>query len=163
MAQFEIIQHPLDKFSLTGSMADLDGRRRDSADQLMTMIGDLQVCRNDIRGTCARYFFFIDRAWFWKLCLAAHIDFGKLHSYLLAIDNEETDKSHNTLDDPQASFCFPENENQSTGAIHIAAATNSETPCANNAESKSRMPGSEPTFQKPAPKMVDNAWKQRLG
>jgi hypothetical protein len=118
MGQFEIIQHPLDRFSLTGSMGDLDGGGRDSADQLMTMIGDLQFCRNDIRGTCARYFFFIDRGWFWKLCLAAHIDFGKLHSYLLAIDKEETDKSCNTAGDPQASFCFPKNENHSGGAFH---------------------------------------------
>jgi hypothetical protein len=129
----------------------------------MTMIGDLQFCRNDIRGTCARYFFLIDRAWFWKLCLAAHIDFRKLHSYLLAIDNEEADKSYNTFDDPQASFCFPENENHSGGVFYSEAATNSDTICANNSESESRMPGSEPTFQKPGPKRINNVGKQRLG
>jgi len=51
-----IIQHPLDRFSLTKSMADLDARGRDAVDQLMTRIGALQFCRHDIRGTCARYF-----------------------------------------------------------------------------------------------------------
>lgn len=144
-------------------MADLDRMGRDSADQLMTMIGDLKFCKNDIRGTCARYFIFVDTAWFCKLCLAAHIDCGKLHNHLVAVDNEATDKSNDTLDDAQASFCFPDNENHSTGVSYSAAATNSATLCANYAESESHMPGSEPSFLRLGPKRINDVENQRRG
>jgi hypothetical protein len=163
MNHFEIIQHPLDKFSLTGSMADLDARGRDSADQLLTMIGDMQFCKEDIRGTFARYFLFIENTWFCKLCFAARIDAGKLRSYLLGIDIEVTDKSHNTCDDSQASFCFPENENQSAGAIYSATATQSETRSANNGENENQMVRSGPSLQKPSPKRINNLEKKLLG
>jgi hypothetical protein len=66
MDQFGIIWHPVDKFISTGSIADLDARGIDSADQLMTMIGDMQFCKGDIRGTEVRYFIFISSGWFCK-------------------------------------------------------------------------------------------------
>jgi hypothetical protein len=163
MNHFEIIQHPLDMFSLTGSMADLDARGRDSADQLLTMIGDMQFFKEDIRGTCARYLLFIENAWFCKLCSAARIDSGKLRNYLLCIDMEATDKSHNTCDDSQASFCFPENENQSARAIYSATATQSETRSANNGENEDQMVRSGQSLQKPAPKRINNLENKRLG
>jgi hypothetical protein len=163
MSHFEIIQHPLDMFSLTGSMTDLDARGRDSADQLLTMIGDLQFFKEDVRGTCARYLLFIENEWFCKLCSAARIDSGKLRNYLLCFDMEATDKSQDTCDDPQASFCFPENENQSARAITSATATQSETRPANNGENEDKMVRSGPSLQKPAPKRINNLEKKRLG
>ena len=164
MSHFEIIQHPLDMFSLTGSMADLDARGRDSADQLLTMIGDLQFFKEDIRGTCARYLLFIENEWFCKLCSAARIDSGKLRNYLLCFDMEATDRSQDTCGDPQASFCFPENENQSARAIYstTATVTQSETRSANNGENEDQMVRSGPSLQKPAPKRVNNLENKRL-
>jgi hypothetical protein len=41
MDHLEIIHHPRNRFSLTGSMAGLDAGGRDSADPRMTMIGDM--------------------------------------------------------------------------------------------------------------------------
>jgi hypothetical protein len=163
MDHFEIIQHPLDKFSITGGMADLDARGRDSADQLLTMMGDMQFCKEDIRGTCARYFLFIENAWFYKLCSAARVDPEKLRNHLLEIDMEVTDKSYNTCDDSQASFFFPENGNQSARAIYSATATQSETRSANNGENEDQMVRSGPYLQKPAPERIHNLEKQRLG
>jgi hypothetical protein len=102
-----IIQHPLDRFSLTKSMADLDARGRDAVDQLMTMIGDLQFCRHDIRGTCARYFCFIDTVWLSHLCISAHIDCGRLQTHLWGIEHEAATELDSTFDDAQMSFYFP--------------------------------------------------------
>lgn len=155
MDYFEIIRHPLDRFALTGSMAELDAKGRDSADQLMTMIGDMKYCKGDIRGTCARYFVFIDNTWFRDLCLAAHIHFGKLWNYLWCIDNGTADDSYDTFDDPQASICFPKNEDHPARTLYSPAATESETLCANNAESESREAGSGPSIQKPAPNRIN--------
>ena len=102
-----IIQHPLDRFSLNKSMADLDARGRDAVDQLMTMIGDLQFCRHDIRGTCARYFCFIDTVWLSHLCFSAHIDCGRLQTHLWGIEHEAASELDSTFDDAQLSFYFP--------------------------------------------------------
>lgn len=147
MDHFEIIQHPLDRFTLTGSMADLDATGRDSADQLMTMIGDMKFCKGDIRGTCARYFVFIDNAWFCELCLSAHIHSGKLRNYLWCIDNGVAD---DTFDDRQGSISFPKNEDRSARTFYSAALTQSETLCANSAESESQEAELGPSIQKPA-------------
>jgi hypothetical protein len=168
METFEIIQHPLDWLSLTGSMAGLDEIGRDSADQLMTMIGDMQFCRGDIRGTCARYFFFVDTEWFCKLCRAARIDCRKLQNYLLTIENKAAGELHDALDDPQASFCFSKIAEQPTIARCAEAGTQSETRSdtfsENNEESDSHEAGAEPTFQKPGPKSVRVAKKmERFG
>jgi hypothetical protein len=155
MDQFEIIQHPLDKFILTGSMADLDAVGKDSADQLMTMIGDMQFCKGDIRGTCARYFIFIDSAWFCKLCFLAHIDCRKLQTYLLCVDNGAANELSDAFDEPQTSFCFAKNEDHPAAPFCSAAATQSETLCANNTESESHKAGLGPSIQKPAPKRLN--------
>src|ERR1700688_3459092 len=142
MDHFQIIQQPLAKVSITGSMDGLDARGRDSAEPLLALMRDRQCCKEDIRGSCARYFLFIENAWFYKLCSAARIDPEKLRNYLLGIDMEVTDKSYNACDDSQASFCFPENGNQSARAIYsatataTATATESETRSANNGENE---------------------------
>jgi hypothetical protein len=162
MNSFEMIQHPLDWLSLTGSMAGLDEKGRDSADQLLTMIGDLQFCKGDIRGTCAHYFLFIETEWFYKLCLAANIDFRKLQNYLLSIENEAAGELFDNLEDPQASFRFPKNEEQPIAALYAASGTQSEDFSENNGESESHYAGSWPSIQKPGPNRVRALKRERL-
>src|ERR1700722_19221998 len=119
MDHFTLIQHPLDRFSLTGSMAGLDASERDSVDKLMTMIGDLQFCKADIRGTCARYFIFVNSAWFCKLCFTASIDSGKLWSYLWEIEYGEPREVCDIVNDEQLFFCFPGAERPPTVVKHV--------------------------------------------
>ncbi len=158
MNTFEIIQHPLDWLSFTGSVAGLDEIGRDAADQLLTMIGDMQFCKGDIRGTCARYFLFIDTEWFCKLCLAANIDCRKLQNYLLSIEKGSAGELDEAFDDPQGSFCFPKYEETATGALCAAAETQSETRSEplpqENAKNESHSAGAEPSIKKPAPKSI---------
>jgi hypothetical protein len=153
MDTFEIIQHPLDWLSLTGSMAGLDEIGRDSADQLLTMIGDMQFCKGDIRGTCARYFFFIDTAWFCKLCRAANIDCRKLQNYLLTMENGVAGESDDTFVDPQRSFSFPKYEEPGSGALCAAAELQSENLPENNHKNGNHHAGAEPS-NKPEPKSI---------
>ena len=149
MDHFEIIQHPLDRFTLTGSMADLDATGRDSADQLMTMIGDMKFCKGDIRGTCARYFVFIDNAWFCELCLSAHIHSGKLRNYFGGVSmTMEWQTIHLMIG--KGPISFPKNEDRSARTFYSAALTQSETLCANSAESESQEAELGPSIQKPA-------------
>jgi hypothetical protein len=158
MNTFEMIQHPLDWVSLTGSMAGLDEIGRDSADQLMTMIGDMQFCKGDIRGTCARYFFFIDTEWFCKLCRAANIDCRKLQNYLLTIEKEAASGLDDAFDDPQASFRFPRNEEQPKDGLYAGSGSQpeirSEILSENNEASDNHHSVEGPTIQKPAPKSI---------
>jgi hypothetical protein len=72
---------------------------------------------------CARYFFFTNTACFCKLCLAAYIDSGKLWNYLLCIEKEAAGELCDTFDDPQASLCFPKNQDQPTGALYCTSGT----------------------------------------
>ena len=167
MDTFEIIQHPLDWLSLTGSVAGLDEIGRDAADQLLTMIGDMQFCKGDIRGTCARYFFFIDTEWFCKLCRAANIDCRKLQSYLLSMEKAAAGELGDAFDDPQGSFCFPKYEESAAGAPCAAAETQfqtrSETLPENNDKNESHRAGAEPS-KKPAPKSIRTLKKkERFG
>jgi hypothetical protein len=60
MDALKIIQHPLDRFSFSGNLGDLDRTGRVAVDQLMTMIGDMRFRKDSIWGTCARYFLLID-------------------------------------------------------------------------------------------------------
>jgi hypothetical protein len=168
MDTFELIQHPLDWLSLTGSMAGLDETGRDAANQLLTMIGDMQFCKGDIRGTCARYFLFIDTEWFCKLCLRANIDCGKLHNYLLSMEKGAAGELDDAFVDPQGSFCFPKYEEPATGALCAAAetqpGTRSETLPENNDKNESHFAGVEPSIKKPAPKSVGRLKKkERFG
>jgi hypothetical protein len=158
-----IIQHPLDRFSLTETMADLDVKGMDAADQLMTMIGDLRFCRHDIRGTCARYFCFIDTVWLSHLCFSANIDCGRLQTYLRGIDHEGANELDDTFDDAQMSLCFPKNEDQPASVLKSAPGTQSELLCANNEQTDSHTGGWGPSIQKCPPKAIQ-AWdSERLG
>jgi hypothetical protein len=158
-----IIQHPLDRFSLNKSMADLDARGRDAVDQLMTMIGDLQFCRHDIRGTCARYFCFIDTVWLSHLCFSAHIDCGRLQTYLWGIEHEVASELGNTFDDAQISFCFSKNEDQPVGALKSSPGTQFEFLCANNEQTDTHTGGREPSIQPSPPKRIQALDSERLG
>ena len=158
-----IIQHPLDRFSLTKSMADLDARGRDAADQLMTMIGDLQFCRHDIRGTCARYFCFIDTVWLSHLCFSAHIDYGSLQTYLRGIDHEGASELGNAFEDAQMSFCFLENEDEPIGALKSSPGTQFEFLCANNEQTDPHKGEWGPSIQPSPPKRIQALDSGRLG
>jgi hypothetical protein len=83
------IEHPLDRFSLTGSLRDLDCAGRDATDKLMTMIDDMRFRKDSIWGTCARYFLLIDLSWFPQLCLLAQINSEKLRAYLWLCERGE--------------------------------------------------------------------------
>jgi hypothetical protein len=92
------------------------GREREGLSRpTVEKIGEMWFCEADIRGTSARYFSFIDTAWFCKLCLAAHIDSGKLPNYLTCIEKEAVGELCDRFDDPHASLCFPKSEDQPTG------------------------------------------------
>ena len=168
MDTFEIIQHPLDWLSFTGSMAGLDAMGRDAADQLLTMIGDMQFCKEDIRGTCARYFFFIDTEWFCKLCRAANIDCRKLQNYLLSMEKAAAGEPDDAFVDPQGSFRFPKYEELAASALRAAAETQAETRPEtvpeNNTNNEIHSAGAEPPIKKPAPKSIHALTKwERLG
>jgi hypothetical protein len=68
MTSPRLIQHPLDRFSLTGSLRDLDCTGRVAADKLMTMIEDMR---------------------FPRLCFAAQINSEKLRAYLWLCERGE--------------------------------------------------------------------------
>jgi len=144
-------------------MADLDARGRDAVDQLLTMIGDLQFCRHDIRGTCARYFCFIDTVYLSHLCFSAHIDFGRLQTYLWGIEHEVAGELDNTFDDAQMSFCFRKNEDEPIEALKSSPGTESEFFCANNEQTDSHTRGWGPSIQKRPPKGIQSLDSERLG
>jgi hypothetical protein len=48
MGDLKIIRHPLDRFSFSGNMRDLDAAGRDSADQRLTMIGDMRFLKDSV-------------------------------------------------------------------------------------------------------------------
>jgi hypothetical protein len=120
MNSYEIVQHPLDRFSFTGCIGALDAKGRDSADQLLTMIGDMRFCEDNIQATCARYFLLIDICWFPRLCFLANINCAKLREYLCRIEQGEEGELENTADDTQSSFCFPTYENQTEDVVSSA-------------------------------------------
>jgi len=89
MNSSRLIEHPLDRFLLTGSLRDLDWAGRDATDKLMTMIDDMRFRKDSIWGTCARYFLLIDLSWFPQLCLSAQINSEKLRAYLWLCERGE--------------------------------------------------------------------------
>jgi hypothetical protein len=154
MDAFGLIRHPLDRFSLTGSMEDLDARGMEAADHLMTMIGDLRFREEDIRGTCARYFCFIDTVWFSHLCDTAHIDHAKLQTYLRCTENGVAGELDDILNDGQTSFGFLKSGNQrgEPGKDADAPETHPELLSPNKDRSDSHTGCWESSIQKPTPK-----------
>jgi hypothetical protein len=107
-----LTEHPLDRFSLTGSLRNLDRTGRDATDKLMTMIDDMRFRKDGIWGTCARYFLLIDHSWFPRLCLSAQINSEKLRAYLWLCERGEI---KHICDDPGTVVPFVRKEGQSTG------------------------------------------------
>jgi hypothetical protein len=120
MNTFEIVQHPLDRFSFAGCVGALDAKGRDSADQLLTMIGDMRFCEDNIRATCARYFLLIDICWFPRLCFLANINCEKLREYLWRVEKGEEGELENAANDTQSSFCFANREDQAGDVLSSA-------------------------------------------
>ena len=110
-----LIEHPLDRFSLTGSLRDLDCTGRDATDKLMTMIDDMRFRKDSIWGTCARYFLLIDLSWFPQLCLSAQINSEKLRAYLWLCERGEI---KHIFDDAGTVVPFLRTRGQSTGTQH---------------------------------------------
>ena len=101
-----MIRHPLDRFAFNGTIGHLDSRGTEAADQIMTLISDMRFSKDNIRGTCARYFVLVDLSWFPELCFAAHINCVKLREYLWRVERGAGSESENTVEDVQAAFPF---------------------------------------------------------
>ena len=127
MGDLKIIRHPLDRFSFSGNMRDLDAAGRDSADQRLTMIGDMRFLKGTVRGTCARYFLLIDVSWFPKLCFSAHINCETLRAYLWRCESGQKDEIENTSDDAQTALPFPEVKGQAAATLNRALETEFES------------------------------------
>jgi hypothetical protein len=106
MCDCKLIQHPLDRFSFTGNMTDLDLAGTNAADQLLTMIGDLRFLKNDFRGMCAGFFLLVDQSWFPRLCFSANVNPEKLREYLWQLEGRKGEECQNTFDDPQMLLPF---------------------------------------------------------
>jgi hypothetical protein len=111
-----IIRHPLDRFSFRGNMGHLDPQGRDSAERLMTMIGDMKFRKDNIEGTCARYFLLIDLSWFPQICFSAQINCAKLREYLWCVERGEEGPLENAVDDVQIALPFRGDEGQAADA-----------------------------------------------
>lgn len=103
MDALKIIQHPLDRFSFSGNLGDLDRTGRVAVDQLMTMIADMRFRKDSIWGTCARYFLLIDLSWFPRLCFSAQLNSEKLRAYLWLCERGELE---DIFDDGQTVMPF---------------------------------------------------------
>ena len=115
MNSSRLIEHPLDRFSLTGSLRDLDCTGRDATEKLMTMIDDMRFRKDSIWGTCARYFLLIDLSWFPQLCLSAQINSEKLRAYLWLCERGEI---NHIFDDADTAVPFLRKRGQSIGTQH---------------------------------------------
>src|SRR3984885_1507278 len=114
----EIIRHPLDRFSFTGNMGNLDAAGRDAAEKLMTMIGDMRFIKDTIWGTVARYFLLIDTSWFPQVCLLAQINSAMLRTYLLRVEKGKEGELENVAVAVQTDFSFPENDGNPAAIIN---------------------------------------------
>jgi len=114
MNTFRVIRHPLDRFSFTGSLGDMDQTGRNATDHLMTMISDMQFRKESFWGICARYFLLIDFTRFPQLCFSAQIDSEKLRAYLWLCERGEIKY---IFDDAETVIPFLRKK-QSTGTQH---------------------------------------------
>ncbi len=106
MADHTIIKHPLEECVSDGNLSDLDPQGRTSLDLILTLIGDLRFRRDQIEGTCARYFLLVDSSVVQNLCASAHIDCDKLRDHVRRLECGDANESGVILDDLQSSFAF---------------------------------------------------------
>jgi hypothetical protein len=145
----EIIRHPLDRFSLTENMSNLNESGRDAVDTLMTMIGDMRFMKDTIRGFCARYFLLIDTSWFPQLCLSAQINSAMFRVYLWGIQCGEESELENVAKAVQSTFHFPENEGKSSAINEPSFDTLFASPCTDHPQSVTTSVGPERPIHKP--------------
>jgi hypothetical protein len=149
MDNSRIIRHPLDRFSFTGNMGNLDAAGRDAAEKLMTMIGDMRFLKDTIWGTCARYFLLIDTSWFPQVCLFAQINSAMLRTYLLRVEKGEEGELENVAMAAQTDFSFPENEGNPAAIINATVETISESPSTDQPQLATQTVRLEQPIQKP--------------
>jgi hypothetical protein len=106
-----IIQHPLDRFSFTPGMAELDAKGKDAIDQLMTMMGDLQFRKDSVWGTYARYVLLVDTSLFPWLCFLAQINCEKLRAHLWGCEQGENGDPESDLRQAELPFTRYTNSN----------------------------------------------------
>lgn len=106
-----IIQHPLDRFSFSPSMADLDADGTNAADQLMTMMGDIQFRKDSVWGTYARYVLLVDTSLFPRLCFLAQINGEQLRAHLWSCERGENAATEKNLDQAELPFNGSRNVN----------------------------------------------------
>jgi hypothetical protein len=149
MKNSQIIHHPLDRFSFTGNMGNLDAAGRDAADKLSTMIGDMRFMKNAISGFCARYFLLIDATWFPQLCFSAQINSAMLRSYLWRAQRGEEAELANAAEAVQIDFSFLKNEAEPSAIVYSKVETLSEWLSTDHSQIVTQLIGSGRPIQKP--------------
>jgi hypothetical protein len=149
MDNSKIIRHPLDRFSFTENVGNLDASGRDAAEKLMTMIGDMRFLKDIIWGTCARYFLLIDGSWFPRVCSSAQINSAMLRTYLLRVESGEEGECEPVADATQSIFLFPKNEGMQAATLSPAFETLPKSLSTNNPWLATQTVGLEQPIQKP--------------
>jgi hypothetical protein len=144
----EIIHHPLDRFSFTGDMGNLDAAGRDAADKLTTMIGDMRFMKDSISGFCAHYFLLIDATWFPQLCFSAQINGAMLRFYLWRVQRGEEDELANVSAAVQLDFSFSKDEAKPLAFVYSKVETLSESSSTDHSQVVTQMMGSGRLIQK---------------
>jgi hypothetical protein len=103
---FAVIKHPLDQFSFSGNVGELDPEGRASLETLMQLIGDMRFLKGTAEGACARYFLLVDLSWVPRLCLSARINCVKLREHLWRYELEGLGESQDLPDDRQIALPF---------------------------------------------------------
>src|ERR1700722_6092942 len=149
MDNSKLIHHPLDRFSFTENMGNLDAVGRDAADKLMTMIGDMRFIEDTIWGTVARFFLLIDAVWFPQLCFSAQINSAMLRAYLWRVERGEEGELENVAYAAQTVFPFPKNEGIQAASLNPEFEILPESLCTINPRASTEKVGLEQTIQKP--------------
>jgi len=119
MNQFPVIKHPLDVFSFSGNVGELNEDGRNALDLIMMLISDMRFSKGRIGGTCARYFLLIDNTWVPKNCFLAHLNCTKMREYLWRCEFEETDGPERHSENSQIALLFPERERWLDGTPEV--------------------------------------------
>jgi hypothetical protein len=159
MHAFNVIQHPLNRFSFFGNVGDLNPTERAALDQLMTLINDMQFRRESAWGTWARYFLLIDLSWFPQLCFSSQINHKKLRNHLWLYERGELENAFDVV--PSA-----KTRGQSTATLNSAFKTPYEFPSGYGKRNPKLSLITTPSFGSSAPQStapIDASEKRRKG
>ena len=92
-------------------MADLDEEGKSAADQLLTMMGDMQFQKDSVWGTYARYVLLVDTSFFLRLCFLAQINGEQLRAHLWSCERGENSASGRNVDQAELPFTVIKNAN----------------------------------------------------